>query len=76
MEVTEPQFDRTRHGSLYDRGGADSWYSRPRDPHWWYRTGLSPSGYKRITDLTPEEIAEYQAGYDDNEESGGKKLWD
>ena len=25
-------FDR-KHGSLYDRGAADSYYGRPRDPH-------------------------------------------
>ena len=73
MVAAEPQFDRTRHGGLYDRGSADSWYSRPRDPHWY------PDGSycnERVTDLTPAEIAEYHAGYDDNEASGGKKLWD
>ena len=32
---TRPQFNRKRHGSLYDRGSADSWYSRNADPHWY-----------------------------------------
>jgi len=66
-----PQFSR-KHGSLYDRGAADSWYDRPRLPHWY------PNGcYKgeRVTDLTPEEVAEYEAGYDDNEKNGEKKDW-
>ncbi len=70
---TYPQFDRKRHGSLYDRGSADSWYSRPIAPHW-YPDGSYNN--ERITELTPDEIAEYQAGYDDNEALGGKKLWD
>jgi len=29
-----PQFDRERHGSLFDRGQADSYYSRQTQPHW------------------------------------------
>lgn len=68
----EPQFHRDRHGGLYDRGGADSYYHRPWDPHW-YPEGTG-KGIK-VTDLTPEEIAEYNAGYDDNENSGNKKDW-
>jgi hypothetical protein len=67
-----PQFNRSKHGSLYDRGAADSWYGSPRSPHWY------PNGsYKgeRVTDLTPEEVAEYEAGYDDNEKNGEKKDW-
>jgi hypothetical protein len=67
-----PQFDREQHGSLFDRGSADSYYSRPRTPHWW------PEGtYKglEVTDLTPEERAEYLAGYEWNELHGDKKDW-
>lgn len=67
-----PQFDREQHGSLYDRGSADSYYGRPRDPHWY------PQGtYKGqpVTDLTAEEVAEYMAGYGDNEQSGDHKDW-
>ena len=30
-----PQFDRKRHGGLFDRGSADSYYGRPQDPHWY-----------------------------------------
>jgi hypothetical protein len=62
------------HGSAFDRGGADSWYSRPKEPHFW------PDGTYKGTmvseaEMTPEEIAEYNRGYDENEKSGGKKEW-
>lgn len=67
-----PQFDRKRHGGLFDRGSADSYYGRGRDPHWWPE---GTSHGERITDLTPEEVAEYMAGYDDNERFGDKKDW-
>lgn len=67
-----PQFNRERHGGLYDRGSADSYYNRPRDPHWF------PNGtynMPKVTTLTDEEIAEYNAGYDYNEKFGDKKDW-
>lgn len=70
--IANPQFDRERHGGLFDRGSADSYYHRSRDPHWY------PEGtYKgeKVTNLTAEEIAEYNAGYDYNEEHGDKKDW-
>jgi hypothetical protein len=28
------EYDAT-HGSPFDRGSADSWYSRPQQPHWY-----------------------------------------
>jgi len=68
-----PQFQRDRHGSLYDRGSADSYYHRPRSPHW-YPEGTGNGA--RVTALTSEEIAEYMAGYDDNEKFGDKKDWE
>lgn len=69
----QPQFDRDRHGSLWDRGSADSYYHRSPQPHWWPQgTGHG----KKITDLTAEEIEEYYAGYEYNEKHGDKKDWD
>jgi hypothetical protein len=65
-----PQFDRQRHGSLYDRGRADSYYHRDRNPHWF------PDGTyngQRMSALSDEEVAEYNAGYDYNEQFGDKK---
>ena len=68
-----PQFDRKRHGGLFDRGSADSYYGRPRDPHWWPQgTGHGD----KFTALNVAEIAEYMAGYDYNERHGDKKSWD
>ena len=61
-----------RHGSPYDRGGADSYYHRPPEPHYWPEgTG---NGVK-VTDLTAEEVEAYLAGYEDNEKYGEKKNW-
>ena len=68
-----PQFNRELHGGLFDRGSADSYYGRPRDPHW-YPEG-SYNGVK-VTDLNPIEIQAYMAGYDWNEQFGDKKSWD
>ena len=64
-----PQFNR-EHGSLYDRGSADSYYGRPRDPHW-YPEGTGHGA--KITELNSAEVAEYLAGYEDNEKLGDKK---
>jgi hypothetical protein len=67
-----PQFDRKRHGSLYDRGSADSYYHRDPSPHWY------PEGSyhgDRMAAHSDEEIAEYLAGYRDNEANGDKKDW-
>jgi len=68
-----PQFDRERHGGLFDRGSADSYYGRPRDPHY-YPEG-SYNGQK-VTKLNEVEIQAYNAGYDWNERYGDKKSWD
>jgi hypothetical protein len=61
------------HGNAFDRGSADSWYGRPRDPHYYPNgTGNAP----RVTELTADEMEAYHAGYDYNEQQGGKKDWD
>jgi hypothetical protein len=60
------------HGGLFDRGSADSYYGRSRSPHW-YPAGTGNG--QRVTDLTPPEVAEYNAGYDWNEQFGDKKCW-
>lgn len=71
--IENPQFDRERHGSLYDRGRADSYYRRGVDPHWW--PSGTYNGYK-VTGLTQAERDEYMAGFRDNEQSGDFKEWD
>jgi hypothetical protein len=59
------------HGSPFDRGAADSYYGRSRNPH---RGGVGGGSGPRIemSLLSPEEINAYHAGYDWNEEMGGK----
>ncbi len=64
------QFLRDRHGSLYDRGSADSYYGRSRNPHY---GGVGGDSGNRVDQLTPKEVAEYQAGYTYNELYGEKK---
>lgn len=66
------QFDRTRHGSLYDRGSADSYYHRPTTPHY---GGVGGDSGDRVSVTDPESVAEYMAGYEYNEKYGDKKEW-
>lgn len=66
------QFVRGTHGCLFDRGSADSYYSRPRRPHY---GGVGGDSGPRVEQLTADEVAEYQAGYDYNERFGDKKDW-
>ena len=63
-----------RHGGPYDRGSADSYYRRGRQPHYYMANpGSSPRvDYK---DMTADEVEVYNAGYDDNEEAGDYKEW-
>ncbi len=67
------QFDRKQHGCLYDRGSADSYYGRPRDPH--YGGVGGDSGPRVDQGLSIDEIKEYYAGYEYNEQYGDKKDW-
>ena len=63
-----------RHGGPYDRGSADSYYSRIYNPHYYVReTGSSPR--VPLASMKPDEIAAYTAGYNLNEQMGYKKEW-
>lgn len=53
-----------RHGGPYDRGGADKYYGRPFDPHY-YESGTYTSERVEKSQMTPQEIAEYAQGYND-----------
>ena len=65
----------TWHGSPFDRGSADSWYSRPENPHW-YPEGSYKGQRISEDDMTLAEVEAYWAGYAHNEQFGGKKDWD
>jgi hypothetical protein len=60
------------HGGPWDRGAADSYYRRPRNPHKYHR-GNEHLGTAKLTD--PEEIRAYHAGFDENERDGNHKDW-
>jgi hypothetical protein len=47
------------------RGSADAYYGRDKHPHYYVDD-------KRITDLTPEQVAEYNHAYDNQDD---RKDW-
>jgi hypothetical protein len=66
------QFDRSKHGSLFDRGGADSYYHRGPTPHY---GGVGGESGPTVPVTDEASVAEYMAGYEANELSGAKKEW-
>ncbi len=71
---TRDSYD-TRHGGPFDRGSADSYYGRVRNPHF-YTGGTGTSDRVEQSSMTQEEIQAYLAGYQWNEQFGDKKSWD
>lgn len=72
-EFNGKQYD-DRHGGPFDRGSADSWYSRPFRPHFFTdATYQSDEIEERF--MTKAQIADYTAGYEFNEQFGDKKAW-
>jgi len=67
------QIDK-RHGGPFDRGAADSYYSRGAKPHYYVGDTLLS---EIITEerMTLKEIQDYYAGYVWNEQQGDKKEW-
>jgi len=65
----------TTYGGPFDRGSADSWYRRPRSPHY-YKGATYASQRIPVEQMTPQEIKAYHAGYDSNEATGGHKEWE
>jgi hypothetical protein len=61
-----------RHGSCADRGSADSYYRRAFRPHY-YVGATGTSQLVPESQMTPEEIEAYRAGWDDNEANGDFK---
>lgn len=70
---TRKNYDE-RHGGPFDRGSADSYYHRPRRPHFFVGATYQS---EEVTekDMTPQEIQAYLAGYQWNEQFGDKKDW-
>ena len=65
-----PEFDRKRHGSLFDRGSADSYYGRTPNPHY---GGVGATSGERVLVTDDRSVTEYLKGYEDNEQIGLKK---
>ena len=63
-----------RHGGPWDRGNADSYYRRGINPHYFKGASYS-SQLVEEPDMTDEELAEYLAGYNKNEEMQNFKDW-
>jgi len=63
------------HGSPFDRGMADSWYHRPKYPHY-YPDGTGNGPKVVPPQMTNKEVDAYLAGFEYNELHGGKKEWD
>ncbi len=61
-----------RHGGPFDRGTADSWYSRGENPHY-FVGGTYMSTKVEKADMTEQDLADYMAGYEYNEKFGSKK---
>ena len=71
LEVKE--FDQ-RHGGAYDRGGADAYYGRAFQPH--YFTGRTNMSLRiELTEADGEDYEAYAAGYRDAVEAGHFKDW-
>jgi hypothetical protein len=61
-----------RHGGPWDRGHADSYYRRSKEPH--YYVGATASTPRiEVVNMTAEEIEAYMAGYQNNEDEGDFK---
>lgn len=63
--------DLPKHGSPQDRGSADRYYGRMYDPHWWPE-GTGHGIRVEQADMTPEQIAEYEYGWDNEDD---RKDW-
>ena len=62
------------HGMPFDRGSADYWYHRPRQPHYWPE-GTGHGEKVEADAMTKFEITAYHLGYDEAELQGDQKEW-
>jgi len=57
-----------RNGSPYDRGSADSYYGRSPRPHFYTCASYFTNKVEQAN-MTPQQVQEYYAGYDDNDDA-------
>ena len=65
----------TRHGGPFDRGGADFYYGRGFNPHY-FVGGTRTSERVERDRMTESEIAAYRAGYEAAEAAGDQKEYE
>jgi len=70
--TSQPNYD-PRHGGAYDRGSADSYYSRGFNPHY-FEGATNTTPRVEMKDMTAAEITAYTAGFNDNEQLVTKKI--
>ena len=63
-----------RHGGPYDRGGADFYFNRLPNPHY-YVNDTYTSERIDANNMSPKEISDYHFGYDEAERFGDRKDW-
>jgi hypothetical protein len=63
--------NKHRHRGPYDRGSADAYYGRSYSPHYYVDESFHAAKITR-DQMTPEQIAEYREGY---EQEGSSKDW-
>jgi hypothetical protein len=74
MKESKMSTQNIRHGGSYDRGGADAYYGRRYNPHYFKQDTLN-SALVEEKDMTADEIASYKQGYDDTIAAGDFKDW-
>lgn len=63
-----------RHGGPYDRGSADAYYRRGKNPHYYVGDSYA-SELVTEENMTQEELEDYELGYMEQEKSGDFKEW-
>lgn len=65
-----------RHGGPYDRGGADAYYGRAFEPHYYFYSPEYKLGLRmEEADMTAADLEAYKAGFEDTIELGHFKDW-
>ena len=72
--ISEVDMLSRRHGGQFDRGGADSYYRRGYNPHYYTADSIQSDRVEQ-EDMTDIEIEEYRKGYQENEDDGNFKDW-
>lgn len=65
-DVTFNESETVRHGGPFDRGSADNYYRRSSRPHFFIGDTHNPEVVE-LENMTTEQIKEYNAGWEYNE---------